>query len=117
MNRIAIVIYSALEGSGNSAVYRALMFAQELGRAGDDVAIVFDGNGSVSAAELAQPSHRMHALFESVRGSVRGVCRYCAKSYGVLDAVEAAALPLLGDDRGHASLRALLLEGRQIVTF
>jgi len=24
---------------------------------------------------------------------------------------------LLGDDRGHASLRQLLLEGRQIVTF
>jgi hypothetical protein len=45
------------------------------------------------------------------------VCRHCAKSYGVLDTVQAAGLPLLADDRGHASPRALLEQGRQIVTF
>jgi hypothetical protein len=117
MHKIAIVIYSALEGSGTSAVYRALMFAQELQRAGDDVAIVFDGSGSATAAALADVSHRMHPLLQSVRGQVRGVCRHCAKSYDVLEAVQAAGLELLGDDRGHASLRALLNEGRQIVTF
>jgi hypothetical protein len=116
MHKIALVIYSRLEGSGRSAIYRQLMFAQELQRAGDDVCIVFDGAGSTAAAELAQPAHPMHALFESVRPQLRGVCRYCAQSYGVLPAVEAAGLPLLGDDRGHASLRALLQEGRQIVT-
>jgi len=116
MFKIAIVIYCNLEGAGNSAIYRSMMFAQELQREGDDVCVVFDGSGSVAAAELAQPGHRMHTLFESIRPLVRGVCRYCAKSYGVLDAVEAAGLPLLIDDRGHASLRALLLEGRQIVT-
>jgi hypothetical protein len=31
--------------------------------------------------------------------------------------VQAAGLPLLADDRGHASLRALLAQGRQIITF
>ena len=34
---------------------RALMFAQELHRAGDDVSIVFDGGGSATAAALAEP--------------------------------------------------------------
>ena len=116
MHRIALVIYGKLEGTDNSAIYRAMMFAQELQRAGDDVSIVFDGAGSVAAAELAQPDHRFHALFTDISARVRGVCRFCAKSYGVLDAIEAAGLPLLGDDRGHASLRALLDEGRQIVT-
>jgi hypothetical protein len=115
MHKVAIVIYSRLEGSGTSTVYRALMFAQELQRAGDDAVLVFDGGGSVTASELAAPGHRLHALLASVR--VKGVCRHCAKSYGVLEALEAAGLPLLGDDRGHASLRALLDEGRQIVTF
>jgi hypothetical protein len=115
MHKVAIVIYSRLEGSGNSAVYRALMFAQELQRAGDDAVVLFDGGGSVTAAELADPAHRMHSLFKSI--TVAGVCRYCAKSYGVLDAVEAAQLPFLGDDRGHASLRLLLEQGRQIITF
>jgi hypothetical protein len=116
MHKIAIVIFSKLEGSGNSAIYRAMMFAQELQRAGDDVCIVFDGAGSLAAAELVQPSHAMHALFETIRPLVRGVCRYCAKSYGVLDTIETAALPLLSDDRGHASLRSLLQEGRQIIS-
>lgn len=117
MNRIALVIYSKLEGSGQSAVYRALMFADELQRHGDDVVIVFDGGGSSAAAAIADPKHALHALFLRVRERLRGVCRHCAKSYGVLDAVEAVGLPLLDDDRGHASLRDLLLEGRQIVTF
>jgi hypothetical protein len=116
MFKIALVIYSTLEGSGNSAIYRTLMFAQELQRAGDDVSIVFDGAGSKAAAEMAEPGHRFHTLFESVRPQLRGVCRYCAKSYEVLERIEKAGLPLLTDDRGHASLRALLLEGRQIVT-
>jgi sulfur relay (sulfurtransferase) complex TusBCD TusD component (DsrE family) len=116
MHKIALVIYGKLEGSDNSAIYRALMFAQELRRAGDDVSIVFDGAGSVAASELVQPGHQFNTLFHEVRPQVRGVCRHCAKAYGVLAAIEAAGLPLLGDDRGHASLRALLEEGRQIIT-
>lgn len=115
--KVALMIVSKLEGAGQSAIYRALMGAQELRRAGDDVVIVFDGAGSTAAAEMAQADHRFHALFNDVRPAVRGVCRFCAKSYGVLDAVQAAELPLLEDDRGHASLRALLLEGRQVITF
>ena len=47
MNKIAVVIYSNLDGAGKSAVYRALMFAEELIRAGEDVTIVFDGAGAL----------------------------------------------------------------------
>lgn len=92
------------------------MFAHELCDTGDDVTLVFDGAGSVADAELAQPGRRKHALYTDVNALVRGVCRYCAKLHGVLDAIEAFGLPLLGDDRGHASLRQLQ-EGRQVVTF
>lgn len=115
--KVALLVHSKLEGAGQSAIYRALMGAQELRKAGDDVVIVFDGAGSTAAAEMAQPGHRFHALFNDVLPAVRGVCRYCAKSYGVLDALQATSLPLLDEDRGHASLRELLLEGRQIITF
>lgn len=117
MHRIAIVIVSRLEGSGQSTVYRALMFAQELQRGGDDVTIVFDGGGTVSATEIAAAGHPLHTLLEAVRPLVRGLCRHCARSYRVLETALAQELPLLGDDRGHASLRGLLEEGRQIVTF
>lgn len=117
MNKVAIVIYSKLEGSGRSAVYRAMMFADELMRAGDDVTIVFDGAGSVALADMIQPDNDLHRVWTKAAPALRGVCSYCAKSYGVKEALEAASIPMLTDDKGHASLRALLIEGRQIITF
>jgi hypothetical protein len=114
-HKVALVFFSVLEGAGNSATYRHLMFAQELMRHEDDVCLVFDGAGAQALAEMAQPTHRFHGLLQSVRPRLRGVCHFCAKSYGVLEQIQAAELPLLGDDRGHASLRELLNEGRQII--
>jgi hypothetical protein len=115
-HKVALVFTDTLTGSGTSAIYRGLMAADELQRHGDDVVLVFDGAGAKTAAELADPAHRFHALFAAVRPSLRGVCEFCANSYGVLDAVKAYGLPLLDDDQGHASLRTLLNEGRQIIT-
>ncbi len=117
MNKIALVIYSKLDGAGKSAVYRAMMFADELLRAGDDVAIVFDGAGSTALAEMIKPDNDLHRVWTKAAPALRGVCSYCAKAYGVKDALDAAGIPMLTDDKGHASLRALLAEGRQIVTF
>jgi hypothetical protein len=117
MTKIAIVVYSKLEGAGKSAVYRAMMFADELIRAGDDVAIVFDGAGSTALAAMIKPEDGLHRVWAKAAPALRGVCSYCAKSYGVKEELEAAGIPMLTDDRGHASLRALLLEGRQIITF
>jgi hypothetical protein len=116
VNKVALVIHCKPDGAGLSAIYRALMFADELRRHADDVAIVFDGAGSTAAAALLDPTHAQHRLFERVRESVRGVCRFCAQSYGVLERIE-GALPLLAEDRGHASLRQLLIEERQILTY
>lgn len=117
MNKIAVVIYSNLEGQGLSAVYRALMFVEELLRAGDDVALVFDGSGSSALAKILKPESDLHRAWTKAAPALRGVCSHCAKSYGVRDELEAAGIPMLIDDRGHASLRGLLLEGRQIITF
>ncbi len=117
MNKVAIVIYAKLEGAGKSAVYRAMMFADELQRAGDDVTIVFDGAGSTAIAAMIDPQNDLNRVWQKVASRLRGVCSYCAKAYGVQETLQAAGLPMLVDDKGHASLRALLLEGRQIITF
>ncbi len=117
MNKVAIVIYAKLEGAGKSAVYRAMMFADELQRADDDVTIVFDGAGSTALAAMIDPQNDLHRVWQRVASRLRGVCSYCAKAYGVQETLQAAGLPMLVDDKGHASLRELLLEGRQIITF
>jgi hypothetical protein len=116
-HKVALVIYAKLEGAGRSAVYRALMFAAELLKAGDDVTIVFDGAGSTTLAELIQPGSDLHRVWLKAAPALRGVCAYCAKAYDVKDVLDAAAIPMLTDDHNHASLRALLTEGRQIITF
>lgn len=117
MNKVALVIYSRLEGSGRSAVYRAMMFAAELIKAGDDVTIVFDGAGSAALAEMIKPDNDLNRVWLKAAPALRGVCSYCAKAYGVEEALELAKIPMLTEDHGHASLRALMNEGRQIITF
>jgi hypothetical protein len=117
MKKVAVVIYSDLEGAGHSAVYRAMMFVDELLRAGDDVALVFDGAGTKALAAIMSPENDVHRAWLKAEKALRGACSYCAKAYGVLDALKARDIPLLTDDKGHASLRALLYEDRQIVTF
>lgn len=117
MHKIAIVIYSNLEGSNMSTVYRAFGFTAELLAAGDDVALVFDGGGTASLAAVMEPAHDLHRAWTKAAPALRGACLYCAKSYEVYDSLAAASVPMLSDDRSHASLRGLLNEGRQIITF
>jgi hypothetical protein len=116
-HKVAIVIYNNITTEAKSPAYRALGFAAELLAHGDDVAIVFDGGGTATLDEVIRPESALHRAWLAAAPALRGACEYCAKSYGVRDALVAAGVPLLRDDRGHASLRALLEEGRQIITF
>lgn len=116
-HKVAIVIYTNITTEAKSPPYRAFGFAAELLAAGDDVAIVFDGGGTATLAEVIRPESDLHRAWMRVAHALRGACDYCAKAYGVRDALATAGIPLLKDDHGHASLRALLNEGRQIITF
>lgn len=117
MHKVAVVIYSNVTEEASSRAYRAFGFVAELLAAGDDVTLVFDGGGSATLAAVLDPGHELHRAWTRAAPALRGACSYCAKAYGVKDALLAAQVPLLADDHGHASLRALLAEGRQIVTF
>jgi hypothetical protein len=115
--KIAVVIYSNITTEAKSRAYRAMGFAAECLDAADDVAVVFDGGGTATLAAVIDPASDLHRMWTRAAPALRGACDYCARSYGVREPLAAAGLPLLADDRGHASLRALLTEGRQIVTF
>jgi hypothetical protein len=116
--KIALFIYTALEGHGNpSKVYRALQSAAELGQAGHDVKIIFDGAGTETLALISEPSHRFHRSLEAVRTLIEGACAVCAKSYDVNEKLEQAGFTLLRDYKGEASLNKYLVEGYQIITY
>jgi hypothetical protein len=115
--KVAVVIYSNLTTEAKSRAYRALGFVAELLRHGDDGALVFDGGGTATLAAVLDPAHDVHSAWTKAAPALHGACRYCAQAYGVHAALTAANVPMLADDRGHASIRALMAEGRQVVTF
>jgi hypothetical protein len=116
-HKVAIVIYSNVTTEAMSRAYRAFGCAAELMAAGDDVTIVFDGGGSATLAAVLDPGHDLHRAWKRVAASLCGVCSYCSKACGVQQKLVAAGIPMLADDHGHASLRTLPAEGRQIITF
>jgi hypothetical protein len=52
-----------------------------------------------------------------VKDKVAGACKACATSFGVREEVQASGVPLLAEYRGHQSLRKVINEGYQVVTF
>ncbi|MBI3181533.1 MAG: DsrE family protein [Myxococcales bacterium] len=118
MVKVAIVVLADTESHGDlGRVANALELAKELKQAGDSVELIFDGAGTKWVPGLADPSHKAHPLFKEVREKVRGACAFCAGAFGATAGVKAADTKLLGEFEGHPSLRRLLVDGYQIVTF
>jgi hypothetical protein len=114
--RVAVVIYE--DASKDLArAYRGLMTAVEFLEAGDDVTVVYDGSGVDTLAAASALDHQLHPLVEKLRPVTRGACGFCTRAHGVLEPVTAAGWPLLGEYNGHASIRQLVGEGYQILTF
>jgi len=83
----------------------------------DDVRVAFDGAGVKWVPVLLDEGHKYHRLLGSVREHVDGACAYCARAYGVKDAIEEADFPLSAEYRDHPSLRTLIVDGYEVVTF
>ncbi len=118
MAKVAIVVLA--EGETHESLGRlvnGLITARELKEKGDDVRLLFDGGGTQGLAAVAKPDHRAHALFQAVRDVITGACSYCAGAFGVKAELEQLGLPLLDEYAQHPSLRSLIVEGYQILTF
>ena len=118
MPKTAIIVLAdteSLEALGRVA--NALTTAQEFKEAGDDVQLIFDGAGTKWVSQLSDPGHKYHAVFQQVRDKVSGVCAYCADAFGVSEQVRDADAPFADEYQGHPSLRRLVSEGYQIITF
>lgn len=114
--RVAVVIYED-STKDLARAYRGLLTAQEFVEAGDDVTVVYDGSGVDTLAAAASPDHQLHRLVEKLRPVTLGACGFCSKAHGVVEKIEAGGWTLLGDYKGHASIRQLVGEGYQILTF
>lgn len=119
MLKAAIVILTEMDDSHADLgrVVNALQTAKEFKAQGDDVQIIFDGGGTVTAVQLADPNHRMHKQWQQLEDSVAGLCRYCARAFDAYERAEELGLTLLDEFQQHPSLRTRIAEGYQVLTF
>ena len=118
MPKAATIVFADTDSAeGLGRVVNALTTAKEFKEAGDEARVIFDGAGTKWVAELSPEGHKYHGLFEEVRDLVDGACAYCAEAFGVKEEVEQTGVELLGDYEGHPSIRSLIGEGYEVVTF
>ncbi len=113
---VAIVIFTN-SASDMAAPFRALMIAREFAEAGDRVTIVFDGSGVDTLAAAMDPDNSLVRGVRKMRPYIRGACGECARAHRVEATLRAGGWTLLEDYKHHASMRALMLEGYQVLTF
>jgi len=118
MAKAAIVILAGTEGHENAGrLVNGLETAKEFAETpGDDVELIFDGAGTQWVPELEDEENDNHELYRAVRDDA-SVCDYCSGAFGVTDAVDEAGLIRRDDFDGHPSIRSLVDEGYEVITF
>lgn len=118
MTKVGILVLADTETHADMGrVANALETAKEFQEAGDEVTVLFDGAGTRWIGVLSNPEYPLHRQFAAVRQSIAGACRFCATAFGVKEEVQKSGIPLLGEYEGHPSLRKLVSQGYQIITF
>ena len=118
MAKAAVLLLADTETHADMArAANALTTVQDFAEHGDPVVLVFDGAGTRWAAELVKEENKLHPAFEKVRDEVAGACHYCAGAFGVREELEQSGVPLLREHKGHPSLRSLVDDGFEVITF
>jgi hypothetical protein len=118
MTKIAIIVFSdtdTMEALGK--VSNAFLLALEAIENGDELKIIFEGAGTKWIGEMEKEDHKLHQLYSGLKDKITGACSFCAKAFGVKSEVEKADIPLLSDFKDHPSIRSLVVEGFQIISF
>ncbi len=118
MTKIAIVVFSdidTMEALGK--VSNAFMLASEAIENGDQLKLIFEGAGAKWIGELEKEDHKLHVLYKGLKSNITGVCAFCAQAFGVKNHVEQAGIQLISEYKSHPSLRNLVAEGFQVITF
>mgnify|MGYP006294130105 CR=1 FL=1 len=118
MARAAVVILAGTESHADMGrLVNGLETATEFAETeGDEVELIFDGAGTQWIPELEDPESDHHDLYQTVREDA-AACEFCAGAFGVGDAVADAGVVTLDDHDGHPSVRSLVDDGYEIITF
>lgn len=103
-------------------LFNALAAAYDFKAHGDEVTVLFQGAGTRWIAEVADPDHPAHALFEEIKDTVAGVSCSCAEVFGATEDVKKSGFDFIANSSvpgtsGLPSLRKLIAEGFTVLTF
>jgi hypothetical protein len=118
MAKAAVVILAGTDGHENlGRLVNGLETAREFAETdGDEIELIFDGAGTQWVPELEDEDSDHHELYRTVREDT-SVCDYCSGAFGVEDAVADAGVRVLDDHGGHPSIRSLVDNGYEVITF
>ncbi len=115
--KAAIVVLAGTESHADlGRVVNALEAAKEFKDEGDDVTVIFDGAGTQWVPELEDESHDAHPLYKTLEDHVQ-VCDYCAGAFHVGDEVDESGAERIAEYDGHPSIRSLVADGYEVITF
>ena len=118
MTKAAVIILAGTDGHENLGyAVNGLETAKEFADSDEDeVELIFDGAGTQWVPELEDEDSDLHDLYQTVRDDT-AVCDYCSGAFGVEDAVADSGLTTLDDHDGHPSVRSLVDDSYEIITF
>ena len=118
MANAAIIVLAGTEShADHGRLANALEAAKEFAETdGDNVKLLFDGAGVQWVPELEAPDSDYHELYTAVREHA-AVCDFCASAFDVAEAVDAAGVTTLAEYDGHPSIRDLVADDYEIITF
>jgi hypothetical protein len=118
MTKAAIVILAGTDGHSNvGRLVNGLEAAKEFAENDEDeLELIFDGAGTQWIPELEDEGHDYHDLYAAVSENA-AACNYCSGAFGVDDAVEDAGVAQLDQYEGHPSVRSLVEDDYEIITF
>jgi hypothetical protein len=118
VSKAAIILLADIETHADlGRAVNAMVAAREFKDAGDDVRLIFDGAGTKWPSVLADPGHKSHGLYEQVQDVVAGACGFCSRAFEAEAGVKEQHLHLLEEYEGHPSIRTLVNDGYQVLTF
>lgn len=118
MSKIAVVIFSdTITTEALGKVSNAFILASEAIEQGDDPKLIFEGAGTKWIGELENNEHKLHNVYVNLKSKITGICQFCAQAFGVKNEIELAEVPLLAEYHSHPSLRTLVRDNYEIITF
>lgn len=114
--KVAVVVLADVEREADQArLVNAMGTIQECLEAGDEVQVLFDGAGTQWPLLLQGRAHPMSDVWERVR-SQAVVCSRCASQFDVGEDILRAGVDT-NEDEGHFSIRGLMEQGYEVLTF